>query len=306
MTKPIICLMGPTAAGKTALALQLAAELPCEIISVDSAMIYRGMDIGTGKPDTDTLAKFPHHLIDICDPCESYSAARFCNDANKLITEIIKRDKIPILVGGTMLYFRALLMGLSILPTADPAIRATLQVELQQLGSNYLHEKLQAIDPQAAYRIHPNDPQRLLRALEVYYQSGKTLSEWHNQGIESHLQEPIISVAIAPHDRGILHQRISDRFHAMLAQGFIDEVKTLYSRGDLSKDLPSMRAVGYRQIWQYFDGEFDYKTMQERGIIATRQLAKRQLTWLRSWPELQWFDSEDAELLAKVKTLFNE
>lgn len=295
--------MGPTAAGKTALALQLAAELPCEIISVDSAMIYRGMDIGTGKPDADTLAKFPHHLIDICDPAESYSAACFCDDASAAIHEIISRGKIPLLVGGTMLYFRALLTGLSILPTADAAIRADLQAQLQQYGSIYLYEKLQVFDPQAAQRIHPNDPQRVVRALEVYYQSGKTLSEWHSHGVESFLQHPTMHIAIAPQDRSLLHQRISDRFHGMLAQGFIDEVKTLYNRGDLHKDLPSMRAVGYRQVWQYLDGELDYNAMQDRSIIATRQLAKRQLTWLRSWPNLQWFDSEDVKLTAKVRSL---
>ncbi|CAN5244548.1 tRNA (adenosine(37)-N6)-dimethylallyltransferase MiaA [soil metagenome] len=303
MNNSIICLMGPTAAGKTALALQLANELPCEIISVDSAMIYRGMDIGTGKPDTDTLKKFPHHLIDICDAAESYSAARFCNDAVATINEIISRGKIPLLVGGTMLYFRALLTGLSILPTADTAIRADLQAQLQQYGSIYLHEKLQAFDPHAAERIHRNDPQRILRAMEVYYQSGKTLSEWHSQGAESLLQHSTLHIAIAPQERSLLHQRISDRFHAMLAQGLVEEVRALYNRNDLHKDLPSMRAVGYRQIWQYLEGELDYNAMQERSIIATRQLAKRQLTWLRSWPNLHWFDSEDVNLTAKVSSL---
>lgn len=297
----IICLMGPTAAGKTALALQLAAELPCEIISVDSAMIYRGMDIGSGKPDATTLAKFPHHLIDICDPAESYSAARFCDDANAAITAIMQRGKIPLLVGGTMLYFRALLAGLSVLPSADASIRAQLQQELQQHDSIYLHTKLQIIDPQAAARIHPNDPQRILRALEVYYQSGKTLTEWHSQGITTPLQYPVISIAIAPVQRSLLHERIAERFHAMLAQGLIVEVERLYKRTDLNKDLPSMRAVGYRQVWEYLDGQLTYDAMQERSIIATRQLAKRQLTWLRSWPHLTWYDSEEVALLTRIK-----
>ena len=291
----VICLYGPTAAGKTALALTLAQQLPCEIVSVDSALIYKGMDIGTAKPSLQEQAQVPHHLIDICDPAESYSAAEFQQDAQSCINAIVARGKVPLLVGGTMLYFKALLEGMSALPESDPQIRQQLTDELEHQGLATLHAQLAEIDRASAARIHANDPQRTLRALEVYRLTGKTLTEL-TQTRQGQLDYPIYQFAIAPKQRELLHQRIEQRFDQMLAEPFEEEVRALYERGDLHPDLPSIRCVGYRQMWAYLAGDYDYQTMRERGIIATRQLAKRQLTWLRNWPGVQWFETGAQQL----------
>ncbi|MGL5224144.1 MAG: tRNA (adenosine(37)-N6)-dimethylallyltransferase MiaA [Aeromonas sp.] len=285
-----IFLMGPTASGKTDLAIELCEALPCDIISVDSALIYRGMDIGTAKPSAAELAKAPHRLIDILDPAMSYSAADFCKDALREMHEITERGRIPLLVGGTMLYFKALLEGLSPLPAADPAIRARIEEEAARLGWAALHEELVQIDPIAGARIHPNDPQRLSRALEVFRISGKTLTELtqvQGEGLPYRVQQ----FAIAPTDRAVLHQRIEQRFDNMLQGGFEQEVQALMARGDLRPDLPSIRCVGYRQMWDFLAGEVGYDEMRYRGIVATRQLAKRQMTWLRGWPDVTWLES---------------
>ena len=282
--------MGPTASGKTALAIDMATQYNCEIISVDSALIYRGMDIGSAKPSAQELAVAPHRLIDILDPSESYSAADFRQDALEAIEDIIARGKTPLLVGGTMMYFKALLDGLSPLPSANEAIRQQILLQAEAQGWDSLHQELCAIDPIAGQRIHPNDPQRLSRALEVYRISGKTMTEL-TQTKSAALPYDVVQFAIAPNDRKVLHNLIAKRFDIMLEQGFIDEVATLKARGDLHLELPSMRCVGYRQCWQYLDNEFDHATMVEKATAATRQLAKRQLTWLRSWPDLQWLES---------------
>lgn len=294
---PAIFLMGPTAAGKTDLAVALAQRLPCELISVDSALIYRGMDIGTAKPDAQLLAEFPHHLVDIRDPLESYSAAEFCTDALQAMARISAAGRIPLLVGGTMLYFKALLEGLAEMPAADAVLRAELEAWAAAEGYAALHEELRRVDPQSAQRIHPNDPQRLVRALEVYRLSGLTMSEHRlrqqargNQGL---LPYTVAQLAIAPAQRQILHERIALRFELMLEQGLISEVEALRARGDLHLGLPSMRAVGYRQVWEYLDGNIERHSMVERGVAATRQLAKRQFTWLRGWQTpLHWLDSQ--------------
>ncbi len=298
---PAIFLMGPTAAGKTDLALELARSLPCELISVDSALVYRGMDIGSAKPSKQLLAEFPHQLIDILDPAQSYSAAEFRRDALQAMSEASARGRIPLLVGGTMLYYKALLEGLAEMPAADPAVRAALEAQAARDGWQALHDELQVVDPESAARIHPNDPQRLTRALEVYRVSGLSMSghrqRQQEQGLAlaasggSALPYNVVQLAIAPADRQVLHARIAQRFEQMLEQGFIEEVQELRARGDLQANLPSIRAVGYRQVWEYLDGQLNRVEMQERGIIATRQLAKRQLTWLRSWSDLHWLDS---------------
>lgn len=282
--------MGPTASGKTALAIDMATQHNCEIISVDSALIYRGMDVGSAKPSVQELAIAPHRLIDILDPSESYSAADFRRDALVAIEEIIARGKTPLLVGGTMMYFKALLDGLSPLPSADEAIRKQILLQAEAQGWESLHQELCEIDPVAGQRIHPNDPQRLSRALEVYRISGKTMTAL-TQTKSAALPYDVVQFAIAPNDRKVLHELIAKRFNIMLEQGLIDEVATLKARGDLHLELPSMRCVGYRQCWQYLDNEFDHATMVEKATAATRQLAKRQLTWLRSWPDLQWLES---------------
>lgn len=290
--KPLaIFLMGPTASGKTDLAIQLRQILPVEIISVDSALIYRGMDIGTAKPSQAELALAPHRLINIKDPAESYSVANFRHDALHEMQAISRLGKIPLLVGGTMLYYRALLEGLSPLPSADMNIRAKLEALAAEKGWAYLHRQLQQIDPIAATRIHQNDPQRINRALEVYYISGKTMSELSaTQGEKPPYQ--MIQFAIAPSDRGILHQRIEQRFHQMIEHGFEQEVRHLYQRSDLHPDLPAIRCVGYRQMWEYLHGDYQHAEMIYRGICATRQLAKRQMTWLKGWKsEIHWLDS---------------
>ncbi|MFL6969303.1 tRNA (adenosine(37)-N6)-dimethylallyltransferase MiaA [Pseudomonas alvandae] len=307
---PAIFLMGPTAAGKTDLAIELTKVLPCELISVDSALVYRGMDIGTAKPSKELLAEFPHRLIDILDPAEAYSAADFRRDALKAMAEITARGKIPLLVGGTMLYYKALVDGLADMPAADPEVRAQIEEEAARLGWQALHEQLAAIDPESAARIHPNDPQRLSRALEVYRVSGQSMtalrqrqSAQSTEAAASGLQQlpyTVANLAIAPADRQVLHRRIEQRFTLMLEQGFIDEVVALRERSDLHAGLPSIRAVGYRQVWDYLDGKLTSAEMRERGIIATRQLAKRQFTWLRSWTDLHWLDSLDCDNLPRA------
>ena len=305
---PAIFLMGPTAAGKTDLALALADALPCELISVDSALIYRGMDIGTAKPDKATLARYPHRLIDIRDPAESYSAAEFRADALAAMADIAARGRIPLLVGGTMLYYKALLEGLADMPSADPAVRAELEAWAAAEGWEALHRELARVDPESAARIHPNDPQRLTRALEVQRVSGLSMSEHRrrqaaqNSGPEApgagHFPYTVAQFAIAPVERRVLHERIAQRFRLMLEQGFVEEVEALRLRGDLHAGLPSIRAVGYRQVWDYLDGRLSHEDMAERGIIATRQLAKRQFTWLRGWDKLHWLDSQADDNLA--------
>jgi tRNA dimethylallyltransferase len=289
-----IFLMGPTASGKTALAIELRKHLPVEIISVDSALIYRGMDIGTAKPNQEELSQAPHRLIDILDPSQPYSAADFRRDALNVMDEISSQGKIPLLVGGTMLYFKALLEGLSPLPSASPEIREAIEKIAQEQGWAEVHRRLAEVDPVSAARIHPNDPQRLSRALEVYLISGQTLTEM-TQTAGTELPYNVFQFAIEPQDRKILHERIERRFRLMLEAGFEDEVKALHQRGDLHVDLPSIRCVGYRQMWSYLDGEIDYDEMVYRGICATRQLAKRQITWLRSWDNVHRLDSEQPQ-----------
>ncbi len=299
--KTIICLMGPTASGKTQLAVELVQRFSCEIISVDSAMVYRGMDIGTAKPDAQILKIAPHKLLDIRDPANAYSAADFCKDAFAVIEDIISRKKIPLLVGGTMMYFNALQKGLSDLPSADIAIREKLNLELQAVGTQAMHARLQKIDPDAALRIHAHDAQRIQRALEVFEMTGKSLTELQKNTFSILSNYKIINLAITPNDRSILHERIAKRFLLMLEAGFIDEVKALFLRDDLNLNTPAIRSVGYRQAWEYLLGQLSYDEMIEKGIIATRQLAKRQLTWLRHWTQpLQWFDSEAGDLVSQV------
>ena len=305
MTKPLplaLFLMGPTASGKSDLAIRLRQKYPVEIISVDSALIYKGMDVGTAKPDARELALAPHRLIDILDPSEAYSVADFRQDALREMQAIVNEGKIPLLVGGTMLYYKALLDGLSPLPAANPAVRQQIESQAQEQGWAALHAQLQQIDPISAARIHPNDPQRLSRALEVYKISGKTLTELTQTKGES-IPFRVKQFAIAPMDRAELHRRIELRFEKMVKSGFEEEVKALYDRNDLHPDLPSIRCVGYRQMWDYFDGNSTLDEAIYRGICATRQLAKRQLTWLRSWDELTWLDSENIE--RAVETLAN-
>ncbi|KAA5968970.1 tRNA (adenosine(37)-N6)-dimethylallyltransferase MiaA [Pantoea sp. M_9] len=289
-----IFLMGPTASGKTALAIALRQQLPVELISVDSALIYRGMDIGTAKPSAEEQALAPHRLLDIRDPAESYSAAEFRRDALAEMAEITREGKIPLLVGGTMLYFKALLEGLSPLPPADPQIRQQIEQTAAEQGWETLHRQLCEIDPVAGSRIHPNDPQRLSRALEVFFISGKTLTELTKTSGEA-LPYDVHQFAIAPAHREMLHQRIALRYDQMLASGFEAEARALFARGDLHTDMPSIRCVGYRQMWSYLSGEISYDDMVYRGICATRQLAKRQMTWLRGWEGVHWLDSDAPE-----------
>ena len=294
---PAIFLMGPTASGKTDIALELVRHLPCDIISVDSAMIYRGMDIGSAKPGAEILREAPHRLINIRDPSETYSAAQFRSDALREIEEIHGRGRIPLLVGGTMLYFKALEKGLSHLPQADKDIRDQLAEDARREGWAAMHTRLQSIDPVAAKRIHPNDPQRIQRALEVYELTGETLTDLIDQGTGDALPFNVMKIIVAPNEREELHQRIERRFYDMMNSGFLDEVEILCNRGDLSLDLPSMRCVGYRQLWQYLDGKYDYDEAVKRGIYATRQLAKRQLTWLRTQNDGKWLDGADKNVM---------
>lgn len=303
---PVIFLMGPTASGKTDLAIELCQHLPCEIISVDSALIYRGMDIGTAKPSPSELALAPHRLINIRDPSEAYSAAEFRADALSAIEDIVAAGKIPLLVGGTMLYFKTLLEGIADMPATDLDIRAQIELDASQYGWPYVHEQLAAVDPESAARIHPNHSQRIERALAVYRSSGITMTAYRQLqidaeeaggGVSKSFPYQAIQMAIAPLDRAVLHRRIANRFALMMEGGLIEEVEKLVRRGDLSEDLPSIRAVGYRQVWQYLAGVLSRDEMIGRGVIATRQLAKRQFTWLRSWDDLQWIYTDEKGLL---------
>jgi tRNA dimethylallyltransferase len=301
-----ICLAGPTGCGKTAAALAIAEVLPVEIISVDSALVYRGMDIGTAKPSAAELAAVPHHLIDILDPTGSYSAAEFVRDARRLAADIATRGKLPLLVGGTMLYFKALFDGLSTLPQADAELRAAIDAEAAERGWPAMHAELATLDPATAARLAPNDSQRIQRALEVIRLTGQPLSELHAASRDEGVDWPLFS--LEPADRGWLHERLARRFEAMLAGGLVDEVKALRARGDLSLALPSMRCVGYRQTWEALDAN-DFKDLPERGIAATRQLAKRQITWLRSMPRRRVIACDGPqpvpELLAGLQRLLN-
>jgi tRNA dimethylallyltransferase len=294
-------LMGPTGAGKTDLAVELASEWPVEIISVDSALVYRGMDIGTGKPDRDTLARVPHHLVDILDPSEPYSAGQFVRDAVRLMADIHARGKVPLLVGGTMLYFRALTRGMAVLPEADPATRAEIEAEAREQGWPALHAQLEAVDPVAATRILVNDSQRIQRALEVFRLTGQPLSQW-----QAATQPPAPDlifhrVAWGPSNREQLYERIERRFHAMLAAGFLDEVRRLFARKDLDPELPALRAVGYRQLWSHVAQNTSLEEAVSEGILATRHLARRQLIWLRKEPDTEWMDSLDSAASARIK-----
>lgn len=305
-----VAIMGPTASGKTAAALAIAQQVPCEIISVDSALVYRGMDIGTAKPSKEELAAVPHHLIDIIDPLDSYSVAQFRTDTLRLVAEISARGKVPLLVGGTMLYYKGLADGLDDLPGADAALRAQLDQEAARIGWPAMHARLAQVDPETAARLKPNDSQRVQRALEIHALCGKPMSELLSRREKEELPFDLVSFALEPSDRAWLHERIARRFDIMLEGGFLDEVKTLRARGDLHLGLPSIRCVGYRQAWEYLDGTIDYAAMRETGIIATRQLCKRQLTWLRSMPERIVVDccAPDAsqqlqqQVLAKITT----
>ncbi len=287
--------MGPTAAGKTELAIELVEKFNMEIISMDSALVYRQMDIGTAKPSAEILRRAAHHLIDIRDPVEFYSVAEFSAAATVLIKDILSRGKVPLLVGGTMLYYRALTDGLSDLPKANEAIRQRLCREAQKKSWAQMHGQLRCIDPDSASRIHPNDSQRIQRALEVYRLTGNSMSNWIKAYQSVGLPYDFIKIAISPGDRSVLHHRIEKRFNDMLQQGFIEEVERLRERGDLNLEKPSMRCVGYRQIWQYLDGEFDKEEARLKGIHASRQLAKRQLTWLRSALDINWFDLSNVQ-----------
>ena len=293
--------MGPTATGKTDLAIDLCKQLPCDIISVDSALVYKGMDIGTAKPDAETLADFPHRLIDIRDPSEPYSAAEFRADALSEMAQISAAGRIPLLVGGTMLYFKALRDGLAILPESDPTIREQISQLADDKGWDEVHQQLAQVDPVSAQRIHPNDPQRLQRALEIYRISGETLTELQAKQVrENVLPYDLTTLAIIPENRATLHQRIEVRFRQMLEQGFIGEVQELFERPELNLNLPSIRAVGYRQVWQHLEGTYNREQMVEKGVIATRQMAKRQLTWLRNNWQFERISMEDPEKLRKT------
>lgn len=292
--------MGPTASGKTGVAVELAQTLPVELISVDSALVYRDMNIGTAKPDAATLRVAPHHLIDIIDPTEVYSAAAFRQDALRLMADITARGKIPLLVGGTMLYFRALQNGLNDLPVADPAVRAELDAIIAEYGIAYLHQQLAAVDAETATRLSPNDTQRIQRAMEIYRLTGTPMSEFLKEKNDYSLPYRTISIALIPGDRKVLHQRITTRFEQMMQQGLVEEVLTLRARYQLHPNLPSMRCVGYRQAWQFLDGEINEMQLIETGLAATRQLAKRQLTWLRSTPDVIEIDCLSANLAQQV------
>lgn len=317
-----ICLMGPTAAGKTDLALALTQSLPCDIVSVDSALIYKGMDIGTAKPDKAFLKQAPHRLIDIIEPYESYSVARFYRDAKREMQTITEAGRVPLLVGGTMMYYRIIQQGIADLPSADEQVRQEISKVAEQQGWAYIHRLLAEVDPEAAERIKPTDPQRLQRALEIYRVTGTSMTQiWQDQrdaagkknqcsytdtqndswsgGLPA-LPYRFLNFSIAPQDRKVLHQRIAQRFDSMLENGFIEEVKGFYAHEKMHAALPSMRCVGYRQAWDFLDGKLSYDELRERGVIATRQLAKRQLTWLRSWPNLYQLETNDIKVLAKA------
>ncbi len=300
---PLIVITGPTASGKSALALTLCTQFNGEIINADSTLIYCHLNIGTAKPTPAELKAVPHHLINILNPETPFSAGQFCTEAEKAIGDIEQRQHIPFLVGGTMLYLKALLYGLSNLPTASTEIREAISKDAEKYGWNTLHERLKQVDPKAAARIHVNDPQRLQRALEIYYLTGQAQSDLFEGPKQGLMQQShrVLILAVVPEDRAVLHQRIAERFDAMLRAGFVDEVAALKKCPALHATLPSMRAVGYRQVWQYLEGEYDYDTMRDKAIAATRQLAKRQLTWLRQWPEVQYFDPTKSNFLTTVK-----
>ena len=295
---PIVCIMGPTAAGKTDLAISLAESIGGELVSVDSALVYRGLDIAAAKPD------YPHHLINIRDASESYSAADFVRDAVAAITDIRRRGKQPILVGGTMLYFRALLLGLDKMPESDPQIRAAIDKRAGQMGWPALHAELAECDPVSAARLHPNHSQRISRALEVFHISGVPMSQWQQGAGRAAIDGDVLAVAVCPEDRAVLHRRIAQRFDQMLELGVLAEVAALHSRPELHAGLPAMRAVGYRQLWRHCDGDDDLAAAREKSIIATRQLAKRQLTWLRKWPDLTWLNTNESGELVNVSGFF--
>ena len=315
VNKPlVITLMGPTACGKTALAMALHHLLPVDVISVDSALVYRGMDIGTAKPTAVERAKVPHALVDICDPADSYNVADFCRDAQQAVVDSIAKNRIPLLVGGTMMYFKALLEGLASMPATDVNVRAAIAAEATKQGWPALHRQLSEIDPDYARTIHPNHSQRISRGLEVYHVGGKTMSSYrHQQRMTTTApvlteRYQVIQIALLPNDRSALHQRIEKRFEIMLTRGFVDEVRLLFQRRDLMAESPSVRTVGYRQVWQYLDADYDYEAMVTKSIAATRQLAKRQLTWLRRWPNLNNLivelplndDFEEGQQIAKI------
>ena len=299
---PIIFLMGPTTSGKTDLAMELCKHLPADIVSVDSTLVYRDMDIGSAKPTKEELRQYPHRLVDICDPAEPYSVADFCHDAEVEVKSIVGNGRVPILVGGSMMYFKTLLEGLADMPQSDPAIREAITNEAREQGWPALHRQLQEIDPDCASQLHPNHSQRISRALEVYRISGKTMTQSRKdqQALDKSdarlfaNRHQILQMALLPTDRSMLHKRIEKRFSLMLEQGLVGEVEALHKREDLHLDLPSMRAVGYRQVWQYLDGDYNYVTMVNKGVAATRQLAKRQLTWLRGWQDLKVIPVEES------------
>lgn len=305
MQPQIICLFGPTASGKTPLAVELVQHFPCEIISVDSAMVYRDMDIGTAKPSADILKIAPHRLINLLDPKDAYSAGQFRTDALREIDDIIARRKVPLLVGGTMMYFRVLQQGLATLPPANPAVRAELVSRAEQEGWEALHAQLASVDAIAAKRINPHDTQRIQRALEVYLLTGKTITALQAEETNPLATYRIQNLAIAPSDRARLHERIALRLTQMLEMGFVDEVKSLFERGDLNPELPSIRSVGYRQVWDYLAGLTNEAQMREQVLAATRQLAKRQMTWLRTWPEVTWLDSDAQNVFDQAAKLIN-
>ena len=307
---PAILIMGPTATGKTDLAMAISDKLDCELISVDSVMVYRDMNIGSAKPDAETLARYPHHLIDIRDPANPYSAADFRDDALSIMAQATQDQRIPLLVGGTMLYYKSLLQGIADMPGANQSLRDGIMADADRLGWPALHERLQKLDPVAAEKIHPNNRQRIQRALEVCLATGKPFSSHWAQGettedgnMITNCPYQTIVLGLVPESREELHLRIESRFDQMLQQGFIDEVKKLYTRGDLTSDLPAIRAVGYRQVWQYLAGELDYEEMVFRGKVATRQLAKRQLTWLRSWPNVNWLTAGSQNIVDQALSI---
>lgn len=298
--KQCLAIMGPTASGKSQLSMLLAEILPIEIISVDSALIYRDMDIGTAKPSQDELNLVPHHLINTHDPSETYSASEFVDDVNRLVAEIFSRNRLPVLVGGTMMYFNALQQGMSDLPSADEVVREKW-LQIWHDSPELLHEKLLDIDPESAQRIHKNDPQRLIRAIEVYEITGKTLTEFRALPKKGLPDFEVIKIALIPEDRAKLHKQIEKRFLQMIEAGFLQEVKSLYERNDLNEEMTSIRSVGYRQAWLFMDGEYDYETFVDKGLVATRQLAKRQLTWLRKESEVTIIDPYQTTPKERVK-----
>jgi tRNA dimethylallyltransferase len=297
----VLLIMGPTGAGKTDLAIRLAERYPIEIVSVDSAMVYRGMDIGTGKPPAEVLARHPHHLVDILDPSETYSAGQFVRDVGDAIGAIRRRGRLPVLVGGTMLYFRALRRGLAALPSADPEVRAQIDAQAQRVGWPAMHAELASFDPRSAARIQPNDAQRIQRALEVYRISGRTLSDFHAEAQQPDPNLAFTTYAWVPADRERLYDAIRMRFHAMLQAGLLDEVRRLHSRADLHADLPSIRAVGYRQLWEYLDGQVSLEAAVDKAIVATRHLARRQLIWLRAEEDIKFLNALEPNAHAHIE-----